>query len=362
MTRDERMLERNFDRIGQQVPLPADPSDLQVARWTEGGSGGVARRRNRTMLRKLFMTGGFGIAAAAALVFTVLANTPRVASAAQIFAEARSAIERLRLARIEFRDVVWNQYRLNLVAHVSMTESGEVESARIQTRNENVPFGYDEPDFSIQWDMEGSDHEHTFVSSPSGAWSYLKLTRLADDFEERNPDAKLLAPLVESARSGVYVDRTRRLGAKAVWFTANLNVLGLADRDKFSKLVQAVEKRAEAIEVERLDGGRMLLRASNYQGRTGEVFQLFTWQGRQDDLIDALFSKAVFEVTSGDNGIERIRITNVAHGGEIEVSFDDRVLDFDPSRLSMSAEKKRVAGAVISADELRKLKPGGRKE
>ncbi|MFN0135381.1 MAG: hypothetical protein ACKVS9_04600 [Phycisphaerae bacterium] len=362
MTRDERMLERNFDRIGHQVPLPAEPSDEQVARWTGGSSGGATRRRNRTMLRKLFVTGGFGIAAAAAIVFTMLAQSPSVASAAQIFAEARSAIERLRLARIEFRDVVWKHYRLNLTAHVAMNESGELESARIQTRNENVPFGYDEPDFSIQWDMEGSDHEHTFVSSPTGAWSYLKLTRLAEDFAERNPDANLLAPLVEAAKAGAYVDRQRRLGGKAVWFTANLNVIGLADREKFSKLVRAVEQKAAVIEVEHLDGGRMVLRASDYQGRTGEVFQLFTWQGRQDDLIDEIFSKAIFEVTIGKDGIEKIRITNVAHGGEIEASFDERINDFDATRLMQVEEMKRVPGEVISAELLRKLKPGGRKE
>ncbi|MDX2200433.1 MAG: hypothetical protein SF069_15875 [Phycisphaerae bacterium] len=363
MERNDPVLERNLDQIGRSVPLPDDPTPQQLMRWTGTGQADDAldRRRRLTIMRRIWMTGGFGIAAAVTLMFGTLLSAPRPALAAELFSKMRSAIERSRLARIEFRDVVYKEYKLQLVAHVTMDETGGVTAARIASKNVGVGFGYDEPDFSIQWDMTGSAHEHIFASSDKGAWSYLKLTKLADDFHSRNPDAQLVQPLVDAAMDGVYIDRQRRLGGAAVYFTANLNVLGLADREKFSNCIKMVEEKAAEISVERLPNGRNVLRAANYQGRTGEVFQLFTWQGRRDELIDAAFAGAAFEVTFDGDQIEVIRITNVADGGQIEVRFDNEVTDFSVDLFDQAAEKARTPAESIDNELLRKLKPGGRK-
>lgn len=364
MNRNDSLLEQNFDHIGRRVSLPNDPTPDQVMRWT--GEAIPAHQhshwRIRTMSRWILLTGGFGVAAAIAFMSTALVQSPRVARAAQVFADARGAIERTRLARIEFRDVHWKQYSLNLVAHVVLGERGEVESARLDFDNQSVPFGLDEPDFSIQWDMEGTRYQNTFVTSPAGTWTFLKLAEPSADFNRLSPDAAKLGPFVQAARDGVYVERQKRLGGRAVYFTANLNMLALADRQKFSNLVRLVEEKSGVVDVSEPAPGKTLLKASDYRGRTGEVFQAFTWQGRQDDLIDQVFERATFEIASGEGGIERIRLANVGDGGEIVVSFDERVTDFAPNQLDRAFEEQRRPGQLFSTESLRSMKPGGRKE
>lgn len=306
------------------------------------------------MKRHALLTGGFGVAAMLAIgAATFLSD--RTVQAGTIFQSLRQAAASSRLACVRYNDIAHDKgnfrFGMDLELYIVRNEDGHIAKVYAASEQRDGNMSFNLAGTTFEWDMTGSMAKQILVQHPDSGWAFYQLARLPEDFVRTNPSALPLYPFLNMARGGMFVTGLAAGTEGRMPKMINMDVEQLGDSGSFESLIDRIETLAGDIRVVRQDNGSVLLEASDFGGRAGEIFSAFSVHGQAgaDPFLIDLFSEAVFEVLyHPDHGVERIRVLHLGdRDGSIEIQFDDQVEDFEDDLFDLEFHRRKAPDTPV---------------
>ena len=318
--RRDELLDQNLRELGSRVTMPADPTPIQQVRWKQSHW-----PREITPRRRIALWLGSSSAAAAAIVLIValLFSSSTAPVSADIIWEKISQILcqpvtlKLHDVAIDYTSNDPNAWQgrvtLNGQAHLSNT-SEQQAYLDLQVGLANVhATGAD--------DASGITGQFELVTSikPNQPWCYIKLL----DFPDEHSSLLMTSFLFRLARNGLYINLDEatlpRPPSEQRCNSVFTHMSNVWRHDQLQKLIGAMQRYADQLEITEHEDGLVVLRASGMYAKLPDVQT--TAIDETDRLIRSLIAHATLTVGYYPNqGVRWLEIEGIGPaGGSIRI-------------------------------------------